>query len=344
MSVSEPTPLPSRVRAHVDFDATGKRFGYLTVPHSRDESAWGSIRLPIVSIRGGDGPTVVFTAGNHGDEYEGQIALLKLARELDPARVAGQVIIVPSLNLPAVDAGTRLSPVDGLNMNRVFPGRRDGTVTLMIADFIYREVLTRADVVVDIHSGGKTLDFVPCAVMHELADKDIQRRTVDALMAFAAPVGLVLVELDSQGTLDTAVEQMGTLFLSTELGGGGSVTAETMRIADTGVRNVLSHFGVIEGRPVRREDLGYAATRLMNTPDDGFVGAAEGGMHEVLVDLGEEVEAGQPIGRVHDYHNPDREPSVYHAPCSGMLICRHYPGLVRSGDCLAVIATDYRPA
>lgn len=342
MSVTETRPLPSRVKAHIDLEADGRQFGYLTVPHSRNESAWGSIRLPIVSIRSGRGPTVVFTAGNHGDEYEGQIALLKLARELEPAQLSGQVIIIPSLNLPAAEAGTRLSPVDGLNMNRVFPGRRDGTVTLMIADFVYQEVLKRADVVVDIHSGGKTLDFVPCAVMHELPDKEIQGRTMEALMAFGAPVGLVLVELDSQGMLDTAVEEMGKIFLSTELGGGGTVTAARMRIADTGVRNVLRHFGVLEGQPVSRESLGHAATRLMATPDDGFVGAADGGMYEVLVDLGEEVEAGQPIGRVHDYHNPGREAQLYHAPCDGLLVCRHFPGLVGSGDCLAVVATGYR--
>jgi len=59
MSVTQVTTMPSRVKPHIDFEADGKYFGYLTVPHSRNESAWGSIRLPVISIRNGTGPTMV---------------------------------------------------------------------------------------------------------------------------------------------------------------------------------------------------------------------------------------------------------------------------------------------
>src|SRR3546814_3205808 len=71
---------PSKIRATVDLDADGKRFGALVVPHSRNDSAWGSIRIPVAVIRNGDGPAALLVAGNHGDEYEGQIALRDLAR------------------------------------------------------------------------------------------------------------------------------------------------------------------------------------------------------------------------------------------------------------------------
>ena len=116
------TSKPSAVRADIDLNAPGKRFGHIRVPHSTHESAYGWIAIPIAVVRGGTGPDVLLTAGNHGDEYEGQIALLKLMRELEPGAVRGRVIIVPRLNLPAAAAGRRTSPVDGGNLNRLFPG------------------------------------------------------------------------------------------------------------------------------------------------------------------------------------------------------------------------------
>jgi N-alpha-acetyl-L-2,4-diaminobutyrate deacetylase len=335
---------PSRVTTRIDFEADGKRHDYLNVPHSRDDSAWGTVRVPITVVKNGAGPTLLFIGGNHGDEYEGPIALMKLARALEPADIAGRVVILPALNFPAVQAGTRLSPIDGRNMNRVFPGRRDGTVTEMIAHFVHQRVLPLADAVVDIHSGGRTLNFVPSAIMHLLPDQGLMRRTRDALLAFGAPNSLLLVELDNEGMLDTAVEDMGKVFLSTELGGGATVTTETLAIAETGVHNLLRHFGLIEGAPIRREDRGLAPTRLMHVPDgDCFVVAEEAGMYEVLVDLGAEVRAGDPVGQTHFIETPARAPRVYRAERPGTLVCRHVSGLARSGDCLAVIASDYRP-
>lgn len=92
--------------------------------------------IPPTVIRGGAGPTALLTGGNHGDEDEGPIARRQLARELEPGQVAVRVIILPRMNHPAVRAGTRVSPIDGVNMNRCFPGRPDGTVTERIAHYV----------------------------------------------------------------------------------------------------------------------------------------------------------------------------------------------------------------
>jgi len=333
-----PVEKPSRIRPSVDYDAEGKQFGHLTIPYSRNDSAWGSMWLPIVEIKHGEGPTVLLVGGNHGDEYEGQIAVLKLAQSLEPSELSGRVIMLPALNLPAVRAGTRISPIDGGNMNRAFPGHRDGTITQQIAHYVYTELLPMADAVVDIHSGGKTLDFVPSAIMHELEDKAQMERTMAALVAFGAPVSLVLLEIDNEGMLDTAVESMGKVFLSTELGGGGTVTTESIRIADRGVRNVLHHFGVIEQPGGSRGE----GTRLMQTPDSAcYVAARDSGLYEPLVDLGSKVEAGAAVGRIHFFERPDRPPLVHRSQREGILFARHFPGLAQMGDTLAVIATDY---
>ncbi|MGH7102072.1 MAG: deacylase, partial [Acetobacteraceae bacterium] len=97
----------SRIVSEVDFDQDGKQTGFLRLFHSVHTSAYGFIPIPIVVVRNGEGPTALFISGNHGDEYEGQVALCNLARSLGPAQIKGRVIILPAANLPASLAGRR---------------------------------------------------------------------------------------------------------------------------------------------------------------------------------------------------------------------------------------------
>ncbi|MGG2478955.1 N-alpha-acetyl diaminobutyric acid deacetylase DoeB, partial [Rhizobium sp. BR5] len=133
-----------------------------------------------------------------------------------------RIIIVPALNYPAFRAGTRTSPIDRGNLNRSFPGRPDGTVTEKIADYVTRHLIPLADIVLDFHSGGRTLDFLPYAAAHELPDKDQEALCFDAVAAFAAPYSMKMLEIDAVGMLDTTVEEMGKVFVTTELGGAGT--------------------------------------------------------------------------------------------------------------------------
>lgn len=332
---------PARVLAAVDWDVDGKQHGYLSVPYSANESAWGAVRVPITVVRNGEGPSILFTGGNHGDEYEGPIALKKLADTLDPAEFSGTAIIIPALNPPALQVGARCSPIDGVNMNRSFPGSRTGTITAMICHYVSTALLQRVDAVIDIHSGGKTLNFVPFVAMHYLSDPGLAERTRAAMHAFGAPVALTIEELDTEGMIDGIVEEAGKVFLFTELGGGGSATPETVEIAETGVVNMLRHFGILPGEPVGRAERGMSPTRFMVTPDTSCYSIAdETGLFECLVNLGDEVEEGQLLGRIHSIEKTGLQPGLYYAHRSGTLIGRHFPGLARPGDCLAVIGID----
>ncbi len=334
------TEIP-KISTDMDFGMDGKQVSFLKIPHSTNQSGWGSLLMPITVVKNGPGPTVLLTGGSHGDEYEGPLALTKLARELGPEQVSGRVIVVPALNYPALLSGTRLSPIDGRNMNRVFPGQGDGTITLMIAHYVYHVLLPLADVVVDIHSGGSSMIFVPCAVMHHLDDHHLMDVTLDAVKAFGAPISLVLRELDNVGMLDTAVEQMGKVFISTELGGGGFVTPGTVQLADAGVRNLLKHFGVLEGEPQDLEDLNRPPTRVMEVPEEGgYIMALAEGLYEPLVDVGEPVLPGMALARVHFPDQPERPPFDIVARRPGVLITRAGRGWVRRGDTVAVIAVD----
>ncbi len=323
----------SPITATVDFAQDGVQHGHLRLPHSRDDSAWGSVMIPITVVKAGEGPTALFTGGNHGDEYEGPVALFDLVRQLRAEEIQGRVIIVPAMNYPAFLAARRTSPVDGGNLNRLFPGRPDGSVTEKIADYFQRVLLPMADLVADIHSGGKTLDFVPFAAAHRLDDPAQEARCRAAMEAFNAPYSLMLREIDNVGMYDTAAEEMGKTFISTELGGGGSVTAERVAIAKRGLRNLLVHAGILPGEVTRVQSV------LLDMPgDDCFLFAEHRGLLEPCIDLGQPVAAGQLVAKVHPIEASGRTPAEYRAKMDGILTGRHFPGLIGMGDCLAMLA------
>ena len=323
----------SPVRTAVDFDAEGVQHGHLKIPYSGDDSAWGAIMIPVTVVKNDVGPTVIFTGANHGDEYEGPIALWWLSNELKSKDIRGRVIIVPAMNYPAFKAGKRTSPIDGGNMNRTFPGRPDGTITEIIADYFNRVLLPMADYVADMHSGGKTLDFVPFACAHVLEDKHQQARCIAAMEAFNAPYSLMLLELDSAKMYDTAAEKMGKVFIGTELGGGGSASATTVAIAKRGILNLLKHAGILSGEPELDPSISLV------TPDHrSFVTSEHSGLLEMCVDLGADVKNGEVIALVHDIERTGTQPVEYKATIDGVLAGRHYPSLTQPGDNLAVIA------
>lgn len=323
---------PSPITPTIPLDQDGINHGFLRLPYSRDDSAWGSIMIPITVIKNGDGPTALLTGANHGDEYEGPVALQELTVTLQPEDIRGRVIIVPAFNYPAFRAGTRTSPIDKGNMNRSFPGRPDGTPTEKIADYFQRVLVPAADIVFDFHSGGKTLDFVPFAAAHVLRDKAQQAACVAMMQAFNAPYSVMLLEIDNVGMYDTAVEDMGKVFGSTELGGGGTATAASIAIARKGLRNVLIHAGILQG------EMQIDPTVNIDMPDkDCFVFSQNDGLYEPMVDLGTHVRKGDVLARIWPVERTGVPPIEYRARIDGLLISRHFPGLIKAGDCTAVI-------
>jgi hypothetical protein len=130
------------------------------------------------SDRAGPGPTALLTAGTHGDEYEGQVALLRRARELAPDEVRGRLVILPALNYPAAAADRRLSPVDGRDLNRCYPGDQDGTVTQVIAHYVEHVLFPMCDAVLDHHSAGYSMRSRPFMVVHDAPDRTVTERSL----------------------------------------------------------------------------------------------------------------------------------------------------------------------
>lgn len=327
----------SRLTAEIDLQADGKAQGFVRVPHSVHRSAYGWLPIPIVRIKNGDGPSVLMQAGNHGDEWEGQIALGNLLRALQPKDIKGRLVILPSANFPAAMAGQRTSPIDEGNLNRTFPGNADGTITQQIAHWIEHVLLPGFDYGFDFHSGGSSLTYIPSALASRHQDGARMAKAIGMLKAFGAPVSYVGVAPQGGGrTFSSACHRQGVVSMGTELGGGGMVTPASLKVAEDGMRRVLAHIGLLQG-PVPAP----TPTRLTEVGgDDYYVYASDSGLFEPLVDLGAEVKAGQPAARIHFHHTPWREPDLLPFKRDGLVLCKRVPARCERGDCLFHLATD----
>ena len=328
----------SPIDSEVDVSAEGKQLGYLRLPHSVHRSAYGWIPIPIASIRNGEGPRVVLMAGNHGDEYEGQVILSKLIRDLDPSDLEGQVVILPMANFPAAEAGLRTSPLDDGNLNRSFTGRVGDAPTQVIAHHIESVLLEGADYLIDLHSGGSSLDYLPSMLMPwEDSDPDNARRRA-LLDAFGLPHAL-LFDRDMEASYSSsAAARRGAISLTTEIGGAGRVTPAYLALAERGLRRALAEIGVYRGSLVAEAEA--VPTRYFEIRPEHYVYASEPGLFEPLAGLGDTVEAGQPAALLHHPETPGWAPTPVAFGAAGLVICQRVPALTRRGDCLFHLAAE----
>lgn len=237
--IADVTPIE-----RLDWDSVGQRLYH--VPFTLD-GAWARLRVPLsITCAPRPGKTIVAIGGTHGDEYEGPVGLKNLINTLDPATLtAGRLIVIPTLNVPAFQSAQRASPLDGGNMNRAFPGRADGTITSRIARFVTDEVLTRADVVIDIHAAGAGMEIARCASFHEVADPAQARAMTETALLFGMPFVMVYSSGFGAGLLTEQAEALGKITIGGEFGYGASADLQGVRWAHEGVLNVMRHFGLL---------------------------------------------------------------------------------------------------
>lgn len=326
----------------IDFERKGKQHGYLQLPYSQNLGAWANLLIPITVVNIGKGPTALVLGGTHGDEYPGQIAVSRLAHEVEMDQVKGRLILIPTLNQPASRASARPSPLDGKNLNRAFPGSSEGAPTEQIADHLTRVLFPMSDAVIDIHSGGRSLKFCPCTCMDLVSDKTQLKNMLDATLAWNTDfLMLYLTNIAGTGLLPVEAQRQGTIVVTTELGGGEWYPADVHQLAQSGLRNVLVHLGVLEGCEESRQSLGKPPARLVRSlSKDDYLLAPESGYFEPLVDLGTHVIRDQKVGVLHFLERPDRPAEVIVAKSDGYLICFRAPCLSQQGDCVAVTAQE----
>lgn len=330
----------STVSTDIDFTRDGRQAGFLNLPHSPHEDAWGAIQIPACVIKNGDGPTAILMGGNHGDEYEGPITLGEIIRDLAPDDISGRLIILPALNFPAVMAGRRVSPVDGLNLNRTFPGDPLGTATEQISAFVCDVIYPMGDAMLDLHSGGSSLAILPSAIVEPAPDADHLQRNIAAVQAFDAPYTVVIDNLGDPRTSTATSVRAGLTTVGTEMSGSGAVSRDALSICRRGVRNVLAHLGILPPDPsaTPRQSNG----KILRIPGPkGYVLAGEDGAFEPANDLGDDVVAGNIAGWVHNLRRPWQQPETLTYRSSGTLFGLRAPGRVAPGNCCAVVAAPY---
>ena len=332
------------IRASVDFQLPGKQFGHLYIPYSYNLAGWAKLMVPISVISNGPGPTALVLAGNHGDEYPGQVAVMRLLRELAPEQVNGRLILIPTLTMPGAKAGTRLSPLDGKNFNRCFPGNPTGTPSEILAHYLTNTLFPLADIVIDIHTGGRGVDFYPCAHMHLVPQGPQRAAMLAGTEAWNSDFCFLYADVAGTGLLPVEAENQGKIVITTEMGGSENVTAGVHQLTQSGLKNVLIQTGVLKGSLATRQSLGLPPTRwvqALNEEDYRF--APESGLYENMVPLGEAVVAGQTVGAIHFLERPEREAVNVVAVRDGILIATRAPSLVTQGDCVACIAQEVDP-
>ncbi|NNE52067.1 MAG: succinylglutamate desuccinylase [Sulfitobacter sp.] len=328
----------TQITSEVDFDAGGKQTGYLRVPHSIHRSAYGWVAVPITVIRKGDGPTLVISAGVHGDEYEGQIAVANLARQLGSDQIRGRLILLPTVNAPAAEAGNRVSPIDDGNLNRLYPGDPKGTPSQMIAHYHEEVILPLADYAVDLHSGGSSLIY-PATLLRGPGHSPEEETGLKALTeAFDLPYTWVFTGGGgSNSTARTAMgaaNRKGVINVMAELGGAGCVTGDVLRQTERGLHRILHVLGML---PDHSPDATQGTRRVHAK---GSIFAYEAGLFEPLKEIGEEVARGEVVALIHHPETPERAPDEVASPCQGMVLAMRAMAQTRRGDALFQIASD----
>lgn len=329
-------------RLDLDRAGPGRHFGRILVPDSRNDGAWSQLAVPVVSIDNGAGPNALLMAGNHGDEYEGQLALYRLVAELDPGAVRGRLVIIPCLSMRAARNGERLWP-SGANFNRMFDGSTGSGPEYALAAYLAETLIPEVDTVFDIHSGGRSLLFHPMTTMiHDPAGSGVvsqrRRRMVDAMLAWNADFHLSNADSGQSGLLPEEAERQGKVVITGEMGGGGIATAASVQRCVDGLRNVLRHLGFLDEPVQTRASLDLPETVLLRSDGvDNHILAPVSGLFEPLVDPGRPVAAGQPVARLYFPERPDWQPETVTAAITGVVAAIRSMPTTTQGDTLVTV-------
>jgi N-alpha-acetyl-L-2,4-diaminobutyrate deacetylase len=247
--------------------------------------------------------------------------------------------VIPVLSPAASKGNTRNWP-SGANFNRSFPGRPDGPPHEQLADYLTRVLFPMADVVIDMHSGGRSAYFLPCSHMH-VVDNPAQRKAMlEAMEAWCSDHHYLYIDINGNGLLPVEAENQGKLVITTELGGGGRTPAPIHRLAWDGLNNVLRHVGVQKGQVQTRAGMGLPPAVIIDGRDArNIVVSPEDGMFEAMLEPGDPVVAGQPVGRLWFMDRPDRPAELLRSPTDGFVVVTKAIPITEQGDCVFVVGT-----
>jgi len=327
----------------LDLDSPGRRDYWVALEH---DSIWGDHLMPLtvfVGPKAAAGRGLVAFGSNHGNEYEGPVAIKHLMREIRIEDTVGRIILVPVLNPAAFLAGTRESTLDdGVNLNRAFVDGAGTTtalsgITHRIAAFVRKHIWPRVHVVLDLHSGGDVARFIPCASYHPLADPEQTQVIEDTARWFGVPA-IMIYQNATPGLLPSEAERLGKITVGTELGWGRAVQADGVRYGRQGVLAAAIRHGQLNGaiEPIAHHRAG-TQRKLEMVDRDCFTVGPFAGHYEPLVECGQEVRKGDTVGLLHDFDRIDLEPWRATAGVDGVVLAQAWAAPVPKGQHIVVV-------
>ncbi len=331
----------TNVICEIDLNHDGRHGGFIRIPHSVHRSAYGWIPVPIISIRNGAGPTVLLLGGNHGDEFEGQVALAKLAQNLPVDQLTGQIIVLPMANYPAAHAGMRTSPVDDGNLNRSFPGQLSGSPTEMIAHYIESALMSRTDYMLDIHSGGSSMRYrQPTLLVSRFVNQENTQQLMALVHALGFPRAIEYSDSRGAGYSTSAARRQGALGITAEMAGGGTVDSNAMKLLQFALPRFLATCGLYHG-PVEPTE---SPTEFFSIhPQGSYLYAHTEGIFESADLPNDQAIQDEIAGWIHYPDVPLTKPIELRFQHDGIVMSSRIPARVERGDCLFEIGmpSDY---
>ena len=282
-----------------------------------------AVEMPVVVINGSrPGTTLCVTGGVHGAEYPGIEAAIRLSRSLRPETVRGAVIIVPIVSMPAFQRrAIYVNPMDGVNINRVFPGNPTGTITEVMAAALFREAVAQSDALIDLHGGDLVEALVPFTIYYQSGNAAVDEAS--RKMAEVYGIKYIVRSMALRGGSYQAAAAMGKPAILTESGGQGILDEPSVQIHVRGVTNVLKHLGVLEGIPEPTE-------HPVHFPQSSWLAAEQGGIFYPAVSIWQQVEKGQDVGEFRDWFG---EPiAKVPSPANGIVLFLVTSPAINKGD------------
>jgi predicted deacylase len=315
----------------------GLKVGFIEVPGAEDP-----ILVP-VGIRRGQrvSPSLCVVGGTHPTEYCGIEAAVRLIRDRQNRLTGGTLVVVPVANVPGFPAKhLNVSPVDGLNFNRLFPGNLEGTASEMLAYHLWNRLFKHCDYLIDLHGGDLTEEIVPFVIASESGTRHVNSQVMTLAECYDA--GLVWRTVPTpehgyadRGMLTAEATRAGIPAIIGEAGGQGLVDENAVEVHLHGIRNVLRFLGLLEGEPDLRTE------RTLITTRPSWIRAERDSMFRAATRAGRDVEAGDFLGTCCDFTGASQSDIV--APIGGTVMFVNTGLAARKGESLVAIADVYIP-
>ena len=284
------------------------------------------VSLPVMVVHGAaDGPTVWLNAAIHGDEINGVEIIRRVLENLDARSLSGTVLAVPIVNVHGFVTGDRYLP-DRRDLNRSFPGSARGSLASRIANLLMTEVVARCSMGIDIHTGSDHRSNLP-QVRADLDDA----KTRSLAMAFGAPI--IIHAATRDGSLRQAATDAGATVLLYEGGEAWRFDEDAIRTGVQGIMRVFVMLGLIDPRDQVVPEVPCPA----ESRSSAWVRARRSGIAAVDVALGDHVEQGQVMGRLHDSFG--NQLGRITAPIDGVVIGMSLDPLFNQGDAMVHVAS-----